>query len=144
MDLTRADTLWGMRKSMTSALAGAAATLLLLTSACSSDTAVETVGPDQAVEIITAGDATVIDVRTPAEFAAGHVEGAENIDVSAATFEQQLADLDKDGEYVVYCQSGNRSADAAAKMADLGFTDVVDAGGILSLQSAGATIVPGG
>jgi rhodanese-related sulfurtransferase len=133
-----------MRKSMTSALVAAAATLLLLTSACSSDAAVETVGPDQAVEIISAGDATVIDVRTPAEFEAGHVEGAENMDVSAASFEQQLADLDKDGEYVVYCQSGNRSADAAEKMADLGFADVVDAGGILSLQSAGASIVPGG
>lgn len=138
-------TLWGMRKTLSTSLAGAAAALLLFTSGCSSDTAtVETVAADKAVEIIEAGEHTVIDVRTPAEFAAGHVEGAENIDVTAATFEQEVADLDKSEEYVVYCQSGNRSADAAEKMADLGFTQVVDAGGIASLQSAGAAVVQGG
>ena len=119
--------------------------LLLSTAACSSDTAeVETVDAPQAVEIIEAGEHTVIDVRTPAEYAAGHVDGAENIDVTAATFEQQVEKLDKDEEYVVYCQSGNRSASAAATMADLGFTEVVDAGGILSLEVAGAPIVQGG
>jgi phage shock protein E len=135
-----------MRKTLTTALVGAAASLLLLTSACSSsDTAaVETVGADRAVEVIESGDHTVIDVRTPAEYAAGHVEGSENIDLSSATFEQQLDGLDKDEEYVVYCQSGNRSATAADKMADLGFTKVVDAGGIVSLQAAGATVVAGG
>jgi phage shock protein E len=134
-----------MRETLTTTLAGAAAALLLLTSACSSETAaVETVGADQAVEIIDSGERTVIDVRTPAEYAAGHVEGAENIDLSAATFRQQLEALDKDEEYVVYCQSGNRSATAADKMAELGFTEVVDAGGIVSLQAAGASIVQGG
>jgi phage shock protein E len=139
-----------MRKTLTTTLAGAAAALLLLTSACSSETAavetasVETVAADRGVEIIEAGEHAVIDVRTPAEYAAGHVEGAENIDVSAVDFEQQLAELDKAEEYVVYCQSGNRSATAADKMADLGFTRVVDAGGIVSLQAAGASIVQGG
>jgi phage shock protein E len=135
-----------MRKTLTTTLAGAAAALLLFTSACSSsDTAaVETVEADQAVEIIESGERTVIDVRTPAEYAAGHVEGSENIDVSSATFEQQLDGLDKDEEYVLYCQSGNRSATAADKMADLGFTNVLDAGGIVSLEAAGAPVVQGG
>lgn len=119
--------------------------LLLSTAACSSDTAeVETVDAPQAVEIIEAGEHTVIDVRTPAEYAAGHVDGAENIDVTAATFEQQVEKLDKDEEYVVYCQSGNRSAQAADTMAELGFTEIVDGGGIVDLQSAGADIVAGG
>jgi phage shock protein E len=139
-----------MRRTLTTALAGAAAALLLLTSACSSETAavestaVETVAADRGVEIIEAGEHTVIDVRTPAEYAAGHVEGAQNIDVSAVGFEELLAGLDKDEEYVVYCQSGNRSATAADKMADLGFTRVVDAGGIVTLQAAGASIVRAG
>ena len=119
--------------------------LLLSTAACSSDSAdVETVGPPEAVELIEAGEHTVIDVRTPAEYAAGHVEGAENIDVTAATFEQQVEKLDKGEEYVVYCQSGNRSASAAEKMVELGFTEVVDGGGILSLEAAGAPVVQGG
>jgi rhodanese-related sulfurtransferase len=134
-----------MRRTLSTTLAGAAAVLLLSAAACSSDTAeVETVDAPQAVGIIEAGEHTVIDVRTPAEYAAGHVDGAENIDVTAATFEQQVEKLDKDEEYVVYCQSGNRSASAAATMADLGFTEVVDAGGILSLEAAGAPIVQGG
>jgi phage shock protein E len=135
-----------MKKTLTTTLAGAAAALVLFTSACSSSAtaAVETVGADHAVEIIESGEHTVVDVRTPAEYAAGHVEGSVNVDISSATFEQQLDGLDKDEEYVVYCQSGNRSATAADKMADLGFTKVVDAGGIVSLQAAGAPIVQGG
>ncbi len=138
-------TLGGMRKSLATALGGAAATLLLLTSACSSGSeVVEKVDAAEAVEIIDAGEHVVIDVRTPAEFAAGHVDGAENIDVGSATFVNQVEKLDKDEEYVVYCQSGNRSAQAADKMADLGFTEIVDGGGIIDLQSAGAEIVAGG
>ncbi|HEU4513344.1 MAG TPA: rhodanese-like domain-containing protein [Nocardioidaceae bacterium] len=134
-----------MRKSLTTTLGGAAAALLLLTSACSSGSdAVEKVDAVEAVEIIDAGEHTVIDVRTPAEFAAGHVDGAENIDVGSGTFEQQVEQLDKDEEYVVYCQSGNRSAQAADRMADLGFTEIVDGGGIIDLQSAGAEVVAGG
>ncbi|HEX5771949.1 MAG TPA: rhodanese-like domain-containing protein [Nocardioidaceae bacterium] len=134
-----------MRKSLTTTLGGAAAALLMLTSACSSGSdAVEKVDAAEAVEIIEAGEHTVIDVRTPAEFAAGHVDGSENIDVSAGSFEQQVEQLDKDEEYVVYCQSGNRSAQAADTMAELGFTEIVDGGGIVDLQSAGADIVAGG
>lgn len=137
-------TLRGMRKPLTTALVGAVTALVLLVSGCSSDTAtVETVDAPEAVEIIESGERTVIDVRTAPEFAAAHVDGAENIDVTASSFTEQVEQLDKDGEYLVYCQSGNRSADAAEKMADLGFTDVVDGGGIVDLQAAGADLVDG-
>lgn len=133
-----------MRKPVSAALAGAAAVLLLTTSACSSGSdAVEKVDAAEAVDLIEAGEHTVIDVRTPGEYAAAHVDGAENIDVTAPTFEDIVAELDKDEEYVVYCQSGNRSAQAADKMADLGFTEIVDAGGIGELQGAGAPLVAG-
>jgi len=144
--LKDAYTLWGMQKLISSVLAGAAVTLVLLTSACSSESGaadVEKVDATEAVQLIEQGEHTVIDVRTPAEYASGHVDGADNLDVSAATFERQLQGLDRSEEYIVYCQSGNRSAGAAEKMADLGFAEVVDAGGILELETAGAPIVTG-
>jgi rhodanese-related sulfurtransferase len=81
--------------------------------------------------------ATIIDVRTPAEFADGRVEGAVNIDVQSADFEASLANLDKNAEYIVYCRSGNRSAIAVQIMADAGITKVVDLG---DLQSAATSL----
>jgi phage shock protein E len=96
------------------------------------------VSPTDAVAMIKAGDRTVIDVRTPAEYASGHVAGAVNIDVEAADFGDQIAELDHKAPYMVYCRSGNRSAIAAKQMADAGFTDVADAGGLSDLVAAGA------
>jgi phage shock protein E len=81
---------------------------------------------------------TVIDVRTPEEYAAGHLAGAQNIDVEAADFEARIDDLDKAAPYLVYCRSGNRSKTAADLMVADGFTDVVDAGGMQALIDAGA------
>ena len=72
---------------------------------------------------------TVVDVRTPAEFAQGHLEGAVNIDVSAADFASRISALDPAGSYAVYCRSGNRSATAVATMTAAGFTDVYHLGG---------------
>lgn len=94
----------------------------------------------QAVAMLAAR--TVIDVRTPAEFAAGHVAGAQNIDVEAADFGTKIAALDKTAPYLVYCRSGRRSAIAASQMAAAGFTDVVDGGGMADLVSAGAKTQP--
>lgn len=82
-------------------------------------------------EPITVGpDTIVIDVRTPAEYSEGHLEGAVNIDVQDANFGTILSQLPTDGEYVVYCRSGNRSAQAVEIMKASGFTNVVDAGGV--------------
>jgi phage shock protein E len=81
-------------------------------------------------EPINVGSETiVIDVRTPAEYSEGHLDGAVNIDVQDANFGTILSQLPTDGEYVVYCRSGNRSAKAA------GFTNVVDAGGVNDASS---------
>ncbi|MDJ0324745.1 rhodanese-like domain-containing protein [Cryobacterium sp. PH31-AA6] len=79
----------------------------------------------------------VIDVRTPGEYAAGHLEGAINVDVQSPDFDSQIGALPKDGAYVVYCQSGNRSAAAAARLAELGYTQVTDAGAMSA--AAGST-----
>jgi phage shock protein E len=98
--------------------------------------AVTKVQPAEAVSML--AGRTVIDVRTPAEYATGHVAGAIDIDVESTTFDSQIASLDKDAAYLVYCHSGRRSALAAARMAAAGFTDVVDGGGIDGLVAAGA------
>ena len=84
----------------------------------------------------------VIDVRTPAEFAEGHIARAQVVDVSAADFPDQISKLDPSATYLVYCHSGNRSGQATAFMATLGFSSVYDLdGGIIAWQAAGAPLV---
>ena len=77
----------------------------------------------------------VIDVRTPVEFAEGHLEGAVNIDWQDAGFADAVSALDKDGTYVIYCRSGNRSAQAIDAMTSMGFTDLTNAGGYLDASN---------
>jgi rhodanese-related sulfurtransferase len=72
----------------------------------------------------------LIDVRTASEFAAGHVQGARNLDIQNGDFEKALETLDKDATYNVYCRSGNRSAAAVEMMRNAGFTNVVDLGAV--------------
>jgi len=84
----------------------------------------------------------VIDVRTPAEFAEGHIARAQVVDISAADFADQIAKFDPSATYLVYCHSGNRSGQATAIMASLGFTSVYDLdGGTIAWQGAGAPLV---
>ena len=75
----------------------------------------------------------LVDVRTPAEYAEGHIEGALNIDVKDSLFLQNAADALPAGSSVaVYCRSGRRSADAAGKLEAQGY-DVIDLeGGFLA------------
>lgn len=98
---------------------------------------VRTVSPAAAKALIASGDVTVIDVRTPEEFAAGHVVGATNINVEAADFGDRIESLDASDAYLVYCRSGRRSAIAAELMKQARFTDVADAGGLDGLIAAG-------
>ncbi len=94
--------------------------------------------PTVARETVTA----VIDVRTPAEFAEGHLDGAVNIDLQSAEFATSIAQLDPAGSYVLYCKSGNRAGQALTLMEDQGFTTVVNLGDVASASvSTGLTIV---
>lgn len=84
----------------------------------------------------------LIDVRTPEEFAEGHLDGATLIDYNAPGFAEQVAELDRSVPYFVYCRSGNRSAGAVAVMAGLGFETVYELdGGILAWEAAGNAVV---
>lgn len=94
--------------------------------------AVETanIGADELMSRIEAETApTILDVRTPEEFAAGHVPGAINIPYTE--LEERYSELQLEGsdELVVYCQSGRRAAIAEAALSELGFTNVRDLDG---------------
>ncbi|MCJ8164356.1 rhodanese-like domain-containing protein [Pontibacter sp. E15-1] len=83
----------------------------------------------------------VLDVRTPAEFAAGHLQNATLVDISAADFSQRLQALDKSKSYLVYCAVGGRSHQAAQQMQQLGFKQVYDATeGFSNLKNAGVPV----
>lgn len=62
----------------------------------------------------------LIDVRTPEEFATGHLEGALNLPVELAAFPDQVAQLDPEGTYLVYCRSGRRADVAVEYLTSLG------------------------
>lgn len=77
----------------------------------------------------------IIDVRTPEEFAAGHVVGAVNIPVELPGFADVISQLDPEATYAVYCRTGSRSAFATAEMAGLGYLHIFDLnGGFSDLQ----------
>lgn len=87
-------------------------------------------------------DVIVLDVRTPAEHAEGHLDGTLLVDIQDAAFASRVDELDRDRAYLVYCRSGNRSANAVATMAQMGFTELYDAGGFDDLAAAGAPTAP--
>lgn len=82
-------------------------------------------------------DAPVIDVRTPGEFAEGHLINALNFDWNGSSFDQQIAALDKSKPVLVYCRSGSRSAAAADHMRTAGFKEVYEMdGGFVNWRNA--------
>jgi rhodanese-related sulfurtransferase len=125
----------------------AAAPLLavgLLLAGCSDSAEVTDVDAAAASEIVAAGESVVLDVRTPAEFAAGHLPGAVNIDVQSPDFADRVAGLDEGEATLVYCQTGNRSGVATDEMVDLGFTELSElSGGIEAWAAAGGQVVQG-
>ncbi len=69
-------------------------------------------------------DFVILDVRTPDEFAEGHIDGAVNLDVLSPGFEKGLRVLDRNRSYLVYCRTGNRSRRATLTMEALGFRSI--------------------
>ena len=85
-------------------------------------------------------DAPVLDVRTPKEYAGGHLAGAANVDVMSGDFPDRIAamDLPKNGPVYLYCRSGNRSGQAAKALRQMGYAGAVNVGGFDALARAGA------
>lgn len=87
-------------------------------------------------------NAVVLDVRTPEEYAAGHLKDAVNIDfLNRKTFDEAVGKLNPKMHYYVYCRSGRRSADAAKEMKGQGFKVTDMKGGYLAWESDSLPIV---
>lgn len=136
------------RRTTLAALAAASLALTVGLSGCSSDSgATETaaaaevqgpatpveapaepvrVGVPEFAEVVSSPDVTIVDVRTPEEFAQGHIDGAVNIPVEFPDFIDRVSELDPAGTYAVYCRSGNRSQPAVAGMASVGINGIFE------------------
>ena len=110
--------------------------------ASAAPTATAALGPAEFAAALKRPGTTIVDVRTAAEYAEGHLPGAVNVDVSSPDFPARLATLDPSAPYAVYCRSGNRSGVAVDTMAQQGFTDAYHLqGGITAWQDAGGEVV---
>lgn len=86
---------------------------------------------EEAAKMMESGDDYILlDVRTTAEFAQGHIPGAICIPNETIGIEEIPQLPDKDATILVYCRSGNRSKQASQKLADLGYTNLLEFGGI--------------
>jgi phage shock protein E len=99
---------------------------------------VRLVAPDEAATLFASPETTVLDIRTPPEVAQARLPRAVAIDIMAPDFAQRIDALDRDGHYLLYCRTGNRTSSARALMTQFGFTDVADIdGGIIAWANAG-------
>jgi len=126
-----------MKKLLSAVFASA----LLLTS-CSSGGSTTDLGSQEFASKVAEPGVIVLDVRTAAEFAEGHLENAINIDVEGGQFDAGIAQLDKTKTYAVYCRSGRRSGNAVEKMSSAGFTSLFNLNaGIIDWQNQGFPVV---
>ena len=121
------------------------APLLLTISACStSSKSIVNENAGAFAATIQNSGVVVLDVRTSGEFESGHIANSVNIDVEAGSFENEIANLDKNARYAVYCHSGRRSGIAAELMEKNGFKEIHNLkDGIISWQAAGYPLVVG-
>ncbi len=115
--------------------------ILLLAGCSSSSSAIDLSVTEFSSKVAEVGVIT-LDVRTPGEYAEGHLEGAQLIDFQSGNFESEISSLDKGATYAVYCRSGNRSGQAVKVMHDAGFHNVYNPnGGVIDWANAGLPLV---
>ena len=105
---------------------------------CAADSAaVRVISPVAYQDQFISGSEThlLVDVRTPEEFASGHIAGAVNIPLDA--LQNRLGEVSSDQPVVVYCRSGNRSAQAAQILERAGYNSIYDLGGIIAWTGQG-------
>ena len=81
-----------------------------------------------------ANGATLIDVRTPQEFTAEHLDDALNMPLSELS--EQAKTLDRNAIIVVYCRSGNRASHAKRQLHEMGFDEVYNGGGLVEMKAS--------
>ena len=115
-------------------------TMLGLTTACGQQN-FENTDVQGFSELVADSNVVVLDVRTVAEFTEGHIEGAILIDQGQSDFvEKAKATLPIEKKIAIYCRSGRRSANAAGKLADIGYKCVNLKGGIIAWKEAGKPV----
>lgn len=83
----------------------------------------------------------VLDIRTPGEYAEGHIAGSKMIDFRSADFEKKVSALDRDKSYLVHCRSGGRSTESLKTFEKLGFKHIIHLdGGISDWEAAGQPV----
>ena len=96
---------------------------------------------DEAEKMIKEKKVIVLDVRTPQEFAAGHIAGSTNLNLRSPDFEKRINEWDKNQAYIVHCARGVRSAAACEKMKGLQFKALYDfSGGFEAWTKAGKKV----
>jgi rhodanese-related sulfurtransferase len=114
----------------------------LLIAGCSSSSSATDLSVTEFSSKIAESGVVTLDVRTPGEFTEGYIEGARLIDFQSGNFENEIATLDKNATYAVYCRSGNRSGQAVKVMKDAGFSNVFNMnGGVIEWANAGLPLV---
>ena len=111
-----------------------------LNTACSQN--FENMEVKEFAELITDSSVVILDVRKADEFAEGHIKGAVLINQFQSDFmEQATAKLPKEKTIAIYCRSGRRSANAAGKLADVGYKCVNLKGGIIAWKEANMPVI---
>jgi rhodanese-related sulfurtransferase len=117
------------------------ASALLLAGCSTSSTATDLSVSEFSTKVTEPGIIT-LDVRTPGEFSEGHIGGALLVDFQSGNFENEIASLDKNQTYAVYCRSGNRSGQAVKVMSEAGFTKLYNLdGGVIDWANSGLPLV---
>lgn len=102
----------------------------------------EDLNVERFAEFVASGEGIVLDVRTPDEYNAGHLEGSLHHNIYDADFADQLAKLDPETPVYVYCKAGGRSAKAMSMMHEMGFAEVYNlAGGYDAWSRSGQPVV---
>lgn len=128
-----------MKKTILSILAA----IGIGTASCSAEDGIVGLSPKEFISQAKADTtAVILDVRTPAEYAEGHLEGAKQLDyLDAEAFDAGVKSLDKANTYYVYCRSGRRSHGACEKMKAQGFKVFDMEGGYLNWTKQGLPVV---
>ncbi len=119
--------------------------LFLTTYSCketNNNATIELITVEEMDSLLDISKVQLIDVRTPEEYAEGHIDGAVNIDFRDKNFEALVAKVDKSKPVAVYCGRGGRSGKCSSYMKKAGFTKIYDLdGGLTEWKFKGKKVV---
>jgi len=129
------------------------AVLIAVVASCglqsTTDIPINNVDVNTARDLVTQDETVIVlDVRTPEEYAIGHIEGALNINIAEADFSKRISKLDRDKTYIIHCSANvknGRSAKSLEIMSSFGFDKLLNMeGGIIAWEQSGYPLVRSG